>query len=216
MKKAGELTSLGAKAALDAVDVGKKEFEIAADAEYVMRKRGAGGTAFDTIVASGPRSAWPHGTCDDRIIQKGDAIVIDIGAVYKGYRSDITRTSFAGPLSERQKEVYKTVLVAQREATKKAVRGAKTSEVDKVARSFIIERGYGKFFTHGTGHGVGIDIHEPPRLTVTGEDILVPGNVVTVEPGIYLPGSFGVRIEDTLLIKEEGNEAFTTCDKLMI
>ena len=209
MRKAGELTSEGMKAAYDAVKPGAKEFEVAAEIEYAMRKRGAGPTAFETIVASGACSAFPHGGCSGREIHDGDLVVIDIGATYNYYCSDMTRTLVAGKASEKQQKIYDVVKEAQQNAFKTIAAGVPVAAVDAAARKVIESAGFGEFFVHRLGHGVGLEVHEPPSLNVVSKDKLVAGNVVTDEPGIYLPGLGGVRIEDTVLVQKTGAEKLT-------
>ena len=209
MRKAAELTSVGMKAAYEFIKPGVREYEVAAEIEYAMRKHGSWGTAFETIVASGTRSAFPHGGCTERKIQKGDLVVVDIGAVYKYYRSDMTRTIVAGKPSEKQEKIYKIVQKAQEEAFKAVKNGVKTKDLDTVARNIIEEAGYGKYFVHSLGHGVGLEIHEPPRLSQESKERLKTSNVVTIEPGIYIVGFGGIRIEDTILVRKRGAEKLT-------
>ena len=209
MRKAGELTSEGMKAAYDAVKPGACEFEVAAEIEYAMRRRGAGPTAFETIVASGACSAFPHGGCSGREIREGDLVVVDIGATYNYYCSDMTRTLVAGNPSEKQQKIYDVVKEAQQNAFETIATGMPVAEVDTAARKVIESAGYGEFFVHRLGHGVGLEVHEPPSLNAVSKDKLVAGNVVTDEPGIYLPGFGGVRIEDTVLVQKGGAEKLT-------
>ena len=209
MRKAAELTSLGMKTALETLKAGMTEIEVAADIEYAMRKHGSYGTAFETILSSGPASAFPHGGCTERKIRKGDLTVVDIGAVYKNYRSDMTRTFIAGKPSEKQKKIHAIVKGAQDKAFAAIKPGAKTSTIDAAGRYAIEKAGYGEFFVHGLGHGVGLDVHEPPTLNSISKEKLKAGNVVTDEPGIYLVGYGGVRIEDTVLVTEVGAEKLT-------
>jgi Xaa-Pro aminopeptidase len=209
MRKASELTSFGMKAAYEMFSSGMKEFEVAAEIEYAMRKHGSYGTAFDTAVSSGPASAFPHGGCSDREIRSGELVVVDFGAVYKSYRSDMTRTLVAGKPSERQQKIHAVVKRAQEEAFTAIRPSAKARDVDAVARKVIEEAGYGEFFVHGLGHGVGLGIHEPPTLNSASKETLKEGNVVTDEPGVYLVGYGGVRIEDTLLVTKKGAEKLT-------
>jgi Xaa-Pro aminopeptidase len=209
MRKAGELTSEGMKAAYDSVKPGACEFEVAAEIEYAMRRRGAGPTAFETIVASGACSAFPHGGCSGREIREGDLVVIDIGATYNYYCSDMTRTIVAGKSSEKQQKIYDTVKTAQLNAFKVIKAGVLVAEVDAAARKVIEMAGFGEFFVHRLGHGVGLEVHEPPSLNQTSKDALAAGCVVTDEPGIYLPGFGGVRIEDTVLVQRNGAEKLT-------
>ena len=209
MRKAAELTNEGMKTAYEVLSPGMKEYEVAAEVEYAMRKRGSYGTAFDTAVSSGPSSAFPHGGCSDREIRAGDLVVVDFGAVYKNYRSDMTRTLVAGKPSEKQKKIYEIVKVAQQQAFEAIRAKAKACDVDGVARRIIQDAGYGEFFVHGLGHGVGLEIHEPPILNSSSKDVLTAGNVVTDEPGIYLHGYGGVRIEDTVLVQKDDAEKLT-------
>ncbi|MEM3673115.1 MAG: Xaa-Pro peptidase family protein [Candidatus Bathyarchaeia archaeon] len=209
MRKAAELTMGGMKAAYETIKSGVKEYEVAAEIEYAMRKKGSWGTAFDTIVASGARSAFPHGGCTDREIRDGDLVVVDIGATYCFYRADMTRTFVAGTPSEKQRKLYEIVRTAQEKAFQTIKHKVKAKNVDATARKVIGEAGYGEYFTHGLGHGVGLEIHEPPTLSSESKDVLAAGNVVTNEPGIYLVGYGGVRIEDTVLVQRGGAEKLT-------
>jgi Xaa-Pro aminopeptidase len=209
LRKAAELTSLGMKVAYETVKAGLKEYEAAAEIEYAMRKHGSGGTAFETIVASGTCSAFPHGGCSDKVIRNGDLVVVDIGAAYKSYCSDMTRTLTAGKASEKQKRLYEIVKQAQDRAFEALKPGAKAKDVDAAARQAIADAGYGEYFVHGLGHGVGLEVHEPPTLSPDSADTLAAGNVVTVEPGVYLVGYGGVRIEDTVLVGRDGAEKLT-------
>lgn len=209
MRKAGELTSEGVKAAYEVLALGMKEYEVAAEIEYAMRKRGSYGTAFETLVASGSRSAFPHGGCSDREIREGDLVVVDVGATYKFYRSDMTRTLVAGKPSEKQKKLYQIVKTAQEKAFEAIKPNVKAKDVDAVARKMIEAAGYGEYFVHGLGHGVGLEVHEPPTLSTDSKEVLAVGNVVTDEPGIYVVGYGGVRIEDTVLVQKNGAEKLT-------
>jgi Xaa-Pro aminopeptidase len=209
MRKAADLTSEGLRVAFGALAPGIKEYEVAAEIEYAMRKQGSYGTAFETIVASGLISAFPHGGCSDRKICEGDLVIVDVGATYKSYRSDMTRTFVAGEPSEKQKRIYQTVKTAQDKAFEAVKPNVKAKDVDGVARKIIGDAGYGEYFVHGLGHGVGLEVHEPPILSPGSTDTLEVGNVVTVEPGIYLVGYGGVRIEDTFLVQRNGAEKLT-------
>ena len=209
MRKVSELTSLGVETAYEVLRAGLSEIEVAAEIEYAMRKHGSYGTAFDTAVSSGPASAFPHGGCTEREIRTGELVVVDFGAVYKYYRSDMTRTLVAGKPSDKQVKLHAIVKKAQEEAFAAIRPNAKASDVDTVARGIVEEAGYGDCFVHGLGHGVGLDIHEPPTLNSTSKERLQAGNVVTDEPGIYLPSYGGVRIEDTVLVLKDGAEKLT-------
>ncbi len=203
IEKAAEMTNRGMKKAFEVMEAGLKERDVAAEIEYEMRKAGSDGVAFETIVSSGPSSAFPHGGCGDREVRRGDFIVIDIGAKYKGYCADLTRTMIVGEPSAKQREIYETVRKAQASAMGVIQAGVEGKKVDKVARECIAEAGYGENFVHSLGHGVGLDVHEPPTLGPRSKDVLASGNVVTVEPGIYIPKFGGVRIEDTVVVLDE-------------
>ncbi|WP_202820110.1 M24 family metallopeptidase [Calderihabitans maritimus] len=195
---------------------GVKEKEIALELEFFMRRNGAEKAAFDIIVASGPRGSLPHGVASDRQVQPGDLIVMDFGAVYQGYHSDITRTVVVGEPDERQKEIYNIVLEAQVAAIKAIKPGKVTSEIDLVARNIIAGYGYGEHFGHGLGHGVGLAVHERPRLASTDFTQLETGMVMTVEPGIYVKDWGGVRIEDMVVVRENGCEVLTGATKKLL
>jgi Xaa-Pro aminopeptidase len=210
MRKAGELTIKGMEAAYEVIRSGAKEFEVAAEIEYAMRKRGAGPTAFETIVASGTCSAFPHGDCSRKEIREGDLVIVDIGATYKNYCSDMTRTLVAGKPTEKQSRIYKIVHAAQINAIEKIRQGVSIGDLDKEARVTIDNAGYGEYFVHRLGHGVGLEIHESPTIGPDTLERLVSGSVFTVEPGIYLPGYGGVRIEDTVLVKADNCEKLTS------
>jgi Xaa-Pro aminopeptidase len=209
MQKAGELTSEGMKVAYQIIKPGIKEYEAAAEIEYAMRRKGSWGAAFETIVASGARSAFPHGGCTDREIREGDLVVVDVGATYQFYRSDMTRTLTAGKPTEKQKKIHEIIKTAQEKAFKAIRPNAKAREIDAIARKVIENAGYGEYFVHGLGHGVGLEIHEPPALSQESKDKLIMGNVVTIEPGIYIVGFGGIRIEDTVFVKKDGAEKLT-------
>jgi len=212
IEKAAELTDAGVQAAIDAIKPDIREYEVAAEMEYAMRKLGSDGVAFDTQVASGPRSAFPHGGCTDRKIRKGELIVIDLGARYNSYNADVSRTFIIGKPSPRQKRIYDVVFEAQQNAFENMKAGIKACDVDAAARKTIEEAGFGKYFVHGLGHGVGLDIHEAPSLNPEGKEILKVGNVVTDEPGIYIVGYSGVRIEDTVRVHKDKAERLTKAD----
>jgi len=209
IKKASELTDEGVKAALHTIKPGVREYEVAAEMEYAMRKLGSEGTAFDTIVASGTRSAFPHGDCTDRKIRKREFIVLDVGAKYNNYRADLTRTFMIGKPSPKQKKIYEVVKEAQQKAFEIMKAGVRTRDVDAKARKMIEKAGFGKYFVHSLGHGVGLDVHEAPLLTPESKERLKAGNVVTDEPGIYIVNYGGVRIEDTVLVHKDEAEKLT-------
>ena len=195
---------------------GLTENEVALEIERVMRQNGATGTSFNTIVASGAKSSLPHAVPGDEPLKKGDFVVMDFGCIYEGYCSDMTRTVVIGEASEKHKEIYETVLEAQRRALEGAKAGLKGKEVDALARDYIASKGYGDYFGHGLGHSVGIEIHENPRFSMAEEQVIEEGMVITVEPGIYLPGFGGVRIEDMVAITKEGIKNFTHSPKELI
>ena len=195
---------------------GLSEAEVALELEYFMKKKGASGLSFDTIAASGIRSSLPHGIASEKIIRNGEFLTLDFGCVYNGYCSDMTRTIFIGKATERHKEIYSTVLKANIKALKGIMPGITGREADKIARDVISEAGFGEYFGHGLGHGVGLAIHEDPKLSKLGDDILEAGMVVTDEPGIYIPGFGGVRIEDLVLVTESGAEAISKSTKDLI
>ena len=209
IRKAAELASIGMKVACETLVPGWKEKDVAAEIEYAMRKQGSDGTSFETSVASAASSAYPHGGCSDRKIREGDLVVVDLGAKYKSYCSDITRTLVAGKISERQMKLFQIVQKAYEKAYDAIEPGAMGCEVDGAGRKIIEDAGYGEFFVHGLGHGVGLEIHEPPTLSMSSKDVLAAGNVVTDEPGIYLIGYGGIRVEDTILVTKTGAERLT-------
>jgi len=184
---------------------GVSEIDIANEIEYRMKKLGASGPSFDTIVASGKRSALPHGVASKKIIENGDAVVVDMGAVYNGYCSDITRTVFVGGMSKDQERVYDLVAKAQKFAIDAIEAGVACKDVNEVAVNEFRKNAMDKYFVHSLGHGVGLDVHERPFVAGRSSDVFKPGMVVTVEPGLYLPDQFGVRIEDMVMVPLEEN-----------
>jgi Xaa-Pro dipeptidase len=215
IKQACKLADIGIRAASEAIRPGVKEKDVAAEVEYAMRKSGSDGTAFETIVASGYCCAYPHGAFLEKTIREGDLVVADLGAIYKYYRSDITRTFIAGKFMEEQRKIYLTVKSAHQKAFEVIKPGVLATEADKAARQVIEEAGFGEFFVHNLGHGVGLEVHEAPILSPNSKDILTAGNIVTVEPGIYIPGFGGVRIEDTVLVTRNGVEKLTDAAYLL-
>lgn len=189
---------------------------MAAEIEYRMRRMGAEKPAFDTIVASGPNSAMPHARPSSRPFGKNEFIVLDQGAILAGYASDMTRTVHVGPAGAAGRELYATVLEAHEQA-KAAVRaGVSCAAVDRAARAPIKARGWSEYFPHSTGHGLGLDVHEMPRIAAREKAILPAGAVVTIEPGVYLPGTGGVRIEDLVVVRENGAETLTPSPKNLL
>lgn len=192
------------------------ERDVANELEFYMRKRGATSSSFDIIVASGVRSALPHGVASDKAIAEGDVVTLDFGAYYNGYCSDLTRTITVGEPTDKLKEIYHIVLEAQKLALEKIKPGMSGKEADGITRNYIREHGYGEYFGHSTGHGIGLDIHEGPTLSMRSTQLLEEGMVVTVEPGIYLSGLGGVRIEDDIVLTEKGNKRLTYAPKELI
>lgn len=201
---------------LNFVKNGVTEREIVLELEYLMKKYGAEKVAFDLIVVSGKKTSLPHGVPDDKVVQNGDFITFDIGAVYDGYHSDMTRTVALSSVTDEMNEVYDIVLNAHKKAEKVICAGNTCADVDNAARDFIIKKGFGDFFGHSTGHGVGLEIHEKPTVYKTVKDILKSGMIITDEPGIYLNDKFGVRIEDMFLVQDNGCKSLANIDKELI
>jgi len=185
------------------------EKQMAANLDHKMKLLGASGSAYPPIVASGVNSAYPHATPTDTVINENALLLVDVGALYEGYRSDMTRTISVGTLSAQESELLELVKEAQNLAITEIKPGVQAKHVDLTCRNFLNEKGYGDLFSHGTGHGVGLEIHEFPRINNRSEDVLEEGMVITIEPGLYLQGSFGVRWEDLLLITSDGVQFLT-------
>lgn len=216
IEKACSIADLAYDHILKMIQPGMTEIEVANQLDFYMRSLGASGVSFETIVASGLRSAMPHGVASKKIIEQGDLITIDFGCYYEGYVSDMTRTFAIGDPGEQLKEIYQIVLEAQLAVLEVAKPGVTGKQLDAVARDYITKHGYGEAFGHSTGHGIGLEIHEGPNVSVRAEKQFVPGNIITDEPGIYLPGIGGVRIEDDLLITSDGNRVLTHSPKELI
>ncbi len=216
IKLAQKLTDETFKYILERISKGRTEKEIMLDMEFFIRKQGSEGVAFDFIVVSGKNSSLPHGVPTDKKLEKGDFITMDFGAVVNGYRSDMTRTVALGTVTEEQKKVYETVLSAQLSAIDYIKAGVLCADADKVARDIIDNAGYKGCFGHSLGHSVGIDIHETPNCSPKSKDKLCAGNVITVEPGIYIEDKFGVRIEDMLYVTKNGSINLTASPKDLI
>jgi len=204
------------KTARQTIRAGVTETEVAAEMEYEARKRGASAMSFDTIIAAGERSALPHGRASGARIPASGFVVCDFGVILAGYCSDMTRTVHVGPVSEEEARFYGAVLEAQLAAVSAVRPGATAGEVDQAARKVLQKAGLGRYFTHSTGHGVGIEIHEAPKVAADQEVELEPGMVITIEPGAYVPGAWGVRIEDMVLVTESGCEVLTNTSKELI
>ncbi|AZA13669.1 M24 family metallopeptidase [Corynebacterium choanae] len=224
IKDEGELDELRAVAALATqalselieageLAVGRTEIAIAADLEYRMRKLGAASTSFDTIVASGVNSSKPHHSASDKVIESGDLVTIDYGALLRGYNSDCTRTFIVGEPTDFAREIYDVVYRAQQAGVERAVAGTACKDVDAACREVIREAGYEQYFVHSTGHGIGLDVHEAPAAAAKSTGELAAGMTLTIEPGVYIPGKGGVRIEDTLIIRDGAAENITTYPK---
>jgi Xaa-Pro aminopeptidase len=213
MREAARIADQAFSKILSDIKPGVRENEISFKLEFYMRELGATSSSFDMIVASGKRSALPHGVASDKVLELGDLVTLDFGAFYQGYASDITRTVMLGRPSEKQKEIYDIVLEACNRTIAALRPGMTGKEADAVARDYIRAHGYGEFFGHSTGHGLGMEVHELPMLSSRGDMVLQPNMVVTVEPGIYLPEVGGVRIEDDVVITETGCEALNQSSK---
>ena len=216
MQEAADLADRAFTHILGFIKPGVTETQIALELEVFMRSQGATSSSFDTIVASGERSALPHGVASDKAIGRNEFVKLDYGAYYKGYCSDITRTVVVGTPSDKHREIYLIVQEAQQYALDHLVPGMTGKEGDALTRDIITRYGYGECFGHGTGHGLGMEIHEAPRLSLTGDTVLTPGMTFTVEPGIYLPGFGGVRIEDDVVMTESGIHILTRSPKHLI
>ncbi|KXB00602.1 hypothetical protein AKJ42_00040 [candidate division MSBL1 archaeon SCGC-AAA261C02] len=208
LKKAAELAKKGMDTARELIEPGRSEIEIATEVEYAMRKASSEGTAFNTIVAAGEDSWLPHIKPTDRKLGEGELITVDLGAQWRGYRSDMTRTFSISP-TPKQEKILKISKKAQKAALNVIKADVKAKEVDEAARKVVRKADYEEYYLHGSGHGVGLDIHEPPSLTPDSEDVLKEGVVTTVEPGIYVQGVGGTRFEDMILVTRQGYEFLT-------
>jgi Xaa-Pro aminopeptidase len=195
---------------------GLAEFEVAAELEYQARQRGAEGMSFESIVASGVRSALPHGRATGTLLPRKGFLTLDFGIIREGYCSDMTRTVHLGKPNAKERETYEAVLQAQEAAVAAVCGGARCGDVDEAARSVLRKAGLAEAFSHSTGHGVGLEIHESPRIGAGQTTRLAPGMVITIEPGVYLPGEFGVRIEDMVAVTRSGGQVLTPAPKTLI
>lgn len=216
VEKACEIADKAFSHILTYIKPGMTEIQVANELDFYMRSLGASSVSFETIVASGLRSAMPHGVASEKIIEQGDMITIDFGCYYNGYVSDMTRTISLGEPSDKLREIYNIVKEAQQKVLDVAKPGMTGVELDAVARDYIASKGYGEAFGHSTGHGIGLEIHEGPNVSKLAEKAFVPGNIITNEPGIYLPGIGGVRIEDDMLVTENGIKRLTHSEKELI
>lgn len=216
LREAGEIADKAFEHIVEFIRPGMKEIDVANELEMHMRSLGATSSSFDIIVASGKRSALPHGVASEKVIENGELVTMDFGALYKGYCSDITRTVAIGDISEQLREIYDIVLTSQEIGVEHIRPGMTGREADALTRDYIADKGYGAYFGHSTGHGIGLEVHEEPRLSAVSDTVLTKGMIVTVEPGIYLPSVGGCRIEDDLVMTETGNERLTTSTKELI
>jgi Xaa-Pro dipeptidase len=213
LREAAKLADFGVEVGVSSIKEGKTELEVLATIEYELKKKGVREMSFSTMVLTGAKTAAPHGKPGLDTIKKGDFILFDLGVVLNGYCSDITRTVAFGEVSDKQREIYETVLEAEIAALNSCKPGLEIGTIDKTARSIITNKGYGEYFTHRIGHGLGIDVHEFPSMTSTNTNSLKTGMTFTIEPGIYVPNVGGVRIEDDVLITESGFESLTAYPK---
>ncbi len=216
MRKAQEITDKAFSEMLTKIKPGLSEKKLQAELVYSLLKNGADGMAFEPIVISGPNTSMPHGVPGDRIVQAGDFITMDFGALYQGYCADMTRTVAVGYATEEMKAVYETVLKAQKAAIAATKPGVTGKEIDAVARNIIADAGYGPYFGHGYGHCLGMECHEAPNCSPAGDTVMQVGMISSAEPGIYLPGKFGVRIEDVVIFTADGCENITRSPKNLI
>lgn len=216
VEKAAAIADRAFQHILPFVKPGVRENEIALELEFFMRQSGASGLSFATIAASGVRSAMPHGVASDKALEDGDLLTLDFGCIVDGYCSDMTRTIVLGKASAEQKKIYDTVLEAQTASLEAVKPGVRCCEVDAAGRVIIEAAGFGPQFGHGTGHGVGLEIHESPRVAASSETVLAPGMVITIEPGIYIPEFGGVRIEDLVVVTETGYRLLSASPKRLI
>ncbi|MBO0992333.1 M24 family metallopeptidase [Bacillus sp. SD088] len=215
IQKACELADFAVNVGVSEIAEGKTELDIIAAIEYEVKKKGVSGMSFDTMVLTGANAASPHGTPGMTKIKKGDLVLFDLGVVYEGYCSDITRTVAFGEVSAEQEKIYHTVLEAQEAAVNAVKPGILAKQLDKIARDYIADAGYGEYFPHRLGHGLGISIHEYPSITATNPLRMTEGIVFTIEPGIYVPNIAGVRIEDDLLVTKNGAKTLTKYPKTL-
>jgi Xaa-Pro dipeptidase len=216
MRDAARMADYAVETGIRALAEGVSELEVVAQIELEMKKRGVREMAFSTMVLFGEKTAQPHGVPGTRLLREGDLVLFDLGVVVDGYCSDITRTVAFGRVSDEQRRIYETVLRAQTGAIEACRPGVRMGDLDRTARDVIREAGYGDYFTHRLGHGLGIDVHEPPSIHEANDGVLKPGMVFTVEPGIYVPDIGGVRIEDDVLVTEDGHEILTVFPKELL
>ncbi|WP_088041692.1 Xaa-Pro peptidase family protein [Bacillus sp. EAC] len=216
IKEASKIAEAAFDHILGFIRPGLTELEVSNELEFHMRKLGATSSSFDIIVASGARSALPHGVASDKVIETGDFVTLDFGAYYKGYVSDMTRTVSVGEPNPELKKIYDIVLEAQLRGVNGIQAGITGKQADDLTRDYITEKGYGEYYGHSTGHGIGLEVHEGPGLSFRSDLVLQPNMIVTCEPGIYIPNLGGVRIEDDLIVKNGGNENLMSSPKNLI
>jgi len=209
LQKATRITALALEYIKQFIVPGAKEIEIVAELERFIRYQGARSSAFDIIVASGPNSSRPHHLSGERKLRDNEPVLIDLGVDYQGYKSDLTRVLFLGKINILARKVYDIVLRAQELAIKRIVPGAQIAEIDRVAREYIAKKGYANYFTHNLGHGFGLEVHEDPNISKYEASVLKPQMTFTIEPAVYLPGKFGIRIEDMILVTRNGCEVLS-------
>ncbi len=213
IRRAANMADYGVQVGIDALEEGISEMEVLATIEFELKKKGIREMSFSTMVLFGEKSGDPHGNPGDRMLNAGDMVLFDLGVVMDGYCSDITRTVAFKSVTDKQKDMYQTVLKAEQASLEKSKPGNRIGDLDKVARNIITEAGYGDYFPHRIGHGMGINVHEFPSMSHLNDGIITEGMVYTIEPGIYLPGIGGVRIEDDVLVTMDGYETLTKFPK---
>jgi len=216
MRQAQDITDKAFSEVVGRIQPGMTEKQLQAELIYCLYKNGADGLSFDPIVVSGPNTSLPHGVAGDRVIREGDFVTMDFGALYNGYCADMTRTVAVGYATEEMQKVYNTVLQAQLAGLSISKAGMLGKEVDAAARKVITDAGYGQYFGHGYGHCLGMEVHEMPSVSPAGETVLEENMIASAEPGIYLPGKFGVRIEDVVIFKADGCENITRSPKNLL
>jgi Xaa-Pro aminopeptidase len=215
MREAVRITEGALRKTLLDLKPGLREYEIAAMLEGSMRFMGADGYAFETIVASGPNGAFPHALPTSKEVVEGEEIVIDMGARFGGYCADMTRTPVLGKADKEIKSIIEALDEAVNEATDAVAPGVKVSDVDAIARKVLAKQGLDKYFIHSLGHGVGVEVHEPPRVAQGVNAVLEPGNVITIEPGVYINGKYGARIENMVLVTKSGHDVINSLPNLV-
>ena len=215
MREALRITEESLRKTLNYIRPGIREYEVAALLEGSMRSLGSDGYAFETIVASGPNGAYPHALPSERVIGEGNEVVIDMGARFGGYCADMTRTTIIGKPLKELANILRALDEAVAEATDAVAPGVKVSDVDAVARKVLEKQGYAKYFIHSLGHGVGVEVHEPPRVAQGINDVLEPGMIITIEPGIYINGKYGARIENMVLVTKSGRETLNKIPRMV-